>query len=86
MNEDIRKNNEVLEGDLETVSGGKGLLLHPHSGLAEDEANAQQDLSFSAVPGRPCPKCCSRMRPTVPIQGIATSAPGFICTTCGYTL
>ena len=86
MNEDTRKNMEVHEGDLESVSGGNDLLVHSHSGLADGEANAQTDLLLSAILGKPCPKCGVMMQPTVPIQGIAPSGPGFVCTTCGYTL
>ena len=85
MNEDTRKDNEVHEGDLESVFGGNGLLAHSHSGLAEGEANAQNGTSLVAILGRPCPKCHSMMLPTVPIQGIAPSGPGFVCPTCGYT-
>ncbi|MBQ6804166.1 MAG: hypothetical protein IJP04_05885 [Clostridia bacterium] len=86
MNEDIRKNREIHEGDLENISGGQSLLAHYVPGLAENEANAQYDLSLSAIPGRPCPKCHSMMLPTVPIHGAVTSAPGLVCTTCGHTI
>lgn len=84
MNEDTRKNMEVHEGDLEAVSGGNGLLAHFVPGLAEGEANAQKDIPLTAILGTICPKCGFRMQPTVPIEGIASSGPGFVCTACGY--
>jgi len=86
MNEEIRKNMEVHEGDLESVSGGNGLLAHYVPGLAENEANTQTDPYLGAIPGWPCPKCHSMMLPTVPIHGAVTSSPGLVCTTCGHTI
>lgn len=80
----MEKMGEICDDDLENVSGGAGIILRPFSGLAEEEANTQNNMVGGAASGMTCPKCGFRMKLTVPIQGIVSSGPDFVCPTCVY--
>ena len=76
MNEEIR-NNEINEEEMENVSGGNILVEIDSPRAVEENAGDPKNAVF-------CPRRGSKMKPTVPMRGIVTSGPGYVCTDCGH--